>query len=396
MNSWPKAGEPLKVVHVVPGLSTGGAESFLLRLIQAHRGGDVLSAVVSLGRGGGMTALFKEGGIEVIELGLSSYAEWLRIPEALGRARGVLAKWQPGVIQGWMNHGNVGAIALRQMWCKQARLIWSIRQTLSDIRQEKPGTRAMIRLQSVLSGYPDAIVCNSSAGLADYVRLGLRRQRASIVPNGFDTEMLRPRPEVRGRARALMGIDDSAFVIGLVGRLHPMKDHETFFRAVEIAARSAEDLMAVCVGGGDDRYRKSLEKAITDLGIERICKLVGEQRDVHQLYAAFDVVCLTSACGEGFPNVIGEAMASGIPCVVTHVGECEQIVGNTGYVTPIREPPAVASAILQLRSIGGDARKELGVRARERIISNYGIRGVAERYLELYREVMQRSAKARV
>ena len=121
-----------------------------------------------------------------------------------------------------------------------------------------------------------------------------------------------------------MGIDDSAFVIGLVGRLHPMKDHETFFRAVEIAARSAEDLMAVCVGGGDDRYRKSLEKAITDLGIERICKLVGEQRDVHQLYAAFDVVCLTSACGEGFPNVIGEAMASGIPCVVTHVGECER------------------------------------------------------------------------
>jgi len=367
----------------------GGAENFLLKLVLALREERAAGFVISVAAGGGMARRFRDAGIELIELGLNGGADWWRLPRALHTIRAVVRRWRPDLIQGWMNHGNLAASFTRAIAAPTAQLVWGIRQTVYDIRSERFSTRVAIRLQSRISAGADAIVCNSHVGLEQHARLGFHEQRMKVIPNGFDSHKFLPRPDSRGLVRQSFGIAAGAFVVAMVARFHPMKDYRTFLEAVSLAVRDAPHLHALCIGRGVDAEGSGMHEWLTELGLSGHCTLLGERGDLDQLYHAVDVVCLTSVRGEGFPNVIGEAMSCSIPCIVTDVGDAARVVGTTGRVIEPRSPRAVADAILELLRMSLQARSELGARARERIVSEYSMSAVAGQYLATYASLVR-------
>lgn len=380
----------VRVVHVITGLGSGGAENFLLRLLLALPARRVAARVISLGSGGGMVHKFREAGIEPVELGLKGALWWWRLPEVLHSFRRAVSQWRPNLIQGWMNHGNVAGWFARAVAAPNAKLIWSIRQTVHETDLKSRSTHTAMRLQRWLSSRPDAIVCNSHLGLAHHVAMGFKNNRMLVIPNGFDAAQRSPGRGDRLAARQRVGLDADAFVVAMIARFHPVKDYGTFLAAIALAAREIPTLRALCIGRGVTAADSGLQRRVAELGIGDICTLVDERADLVTIYPGIDVACLTSLA-EAFPNVLGEAMACEIPCIATDVGDAAHLLGVTGRLVRPGVPQEVAAAMVELFRLGPERRGELGRRARERIANQYSMPVVAGRYLDLYESLLGRN-----
>jgi glycosyltransferase involved in cell wall biosynthesis len=167
-----------------------------------------------------------------------------------------------------------------------------------------------------------------------------------------------------------------------------MKDHTNFLHAAALLLKSYPDVHFVLVGREVHTENKVLKNLIQDLGISQHIHLLGERRDMNRLTAALDIACSASAYGEGFPNVIGEAMSCGVPCAVTDVGDSGWIVGNTGRVVPPRSPEALAHAWKELIVLGSEGREILGKAARARIIECFSLDSVVHQYESLYESAL--------
>jgi glycosyltransferase involved in cell wall biosynthesis len=198
------------------------------------------------------------------------------------------------------------------------------------------------------------------------------------IPNGIDTERFRPDHEGGLRFRGAAGLADTDKVVGLVGRLHPMKDHWTFLEAAALVARDEPQVRFVCMGSGPEEYRRRLQLFSERLGIASKVLWLNADPNMESVYNALDVVCSTSSCGEGFSNVLGEAMACGCRCIATDVGDSSFIVGDAGVVVPPRQPQALAAALrIQLMQQSGS--KPPKPEARERILRHFSVPLLASR-----------------
>ncbi len=383
----PRGSAPLRVLHVISGLGGGGAENFLLRLLLSMSD-TVDGRVVSLSNEGSLVGRFRGSGVEVTELGLSVPRRWVGLPTRAFRLAHQTRAWRPHVIQGWMNHGNLGAWMVRALTVPSAKLVWSIRQTIYDIGLERLGTRLAIRLQGKLSSIPDAIVCNSERGSEQHALLGFCSSRMLVIPNGFDLNRFMPRADSRDWARSVMGAGADELVVALIARYHPLKDHRTFLDAIAIASRKIPKLRAVCIGRGVNSGGGHVQSLVKELRLESMCTLLDERSDLELIYPGVDIVCSTSVY-EGFPNTLGEAMASGVPCIATDVGEAAQIVGGVGYIVPPKRPQDVAAAIMAFSRLDSGARAEISRRARARVGERYSMPAIAGRYKEMYQRVIE-------
>jgi glycosyltransferase involved in cell wall biosynthesis len=177
----------------------------------------------------------------------------------------------------------------------------------------------------------------------------------------------------------------------LMARFDPLKDHTTFLRAAAKLLASTSDTHFVLVGAGVDGDNPELTGVIDALGISASVHLLGERPDAAKITAAFDIATCSST-GEGFPNIIGEAMACGVPVVTTDVGDARLIVGDTGIVVAVSNPDALAKGWQSVLDRKGDGIAEMGERARARISELYDINGIAERYAAIYRGLTPQGA----
>jgi glycosyltransferase involved in cell wall biosynthesis len=245
-------------------------------------------------------------------------------------------------------------------------------------------TAKFIRLGARLSARPNKIIYNSQTSAGQHQNLGYRAEKRVIIPNGFDCQTLRPDDAACKAVRAELGVTDDTILIGLVARYHPMKDHAGFLHAAGMIARSHPHVRFVLAGTGVTSQQPELAEAIRQNGLQGRVILLGERSDIPRLNNAFDIACSASAWGEGFSNSIGEAMACGIPCVVTDVGDSAYIVAESGFVAPPREPEALANAMVQLINMGM-ARQQLAAKARRRIETEFNLPAIVQRYENLYR-----------
>jgi glycosyltransferase involved in cell wall biosynthesis len=167
-----------------------------------------------------------------------------------------------------------------------------------------------------------------------------------------------------------------------------MKDHPTFLRAFSHAVRREPRLRTVLVGSGLDARATELVSLIGELAIADKVYLGGERRDLPSLYSALDALCLSSAWGEGFPNVVGEAMSCALPCIATDVGDTAQILDGIGTIVAPRDVAGIATAIERLAAMPETERRLLGTRGRERVIERYSIDAVAAHYESIYETLM--------
>jgi glycosyltransferase involved in cell wall biosynthesis len=224
-----------------------------------------------------------------------------------------------------------------------------------------------------LSGFAGLIIVISDSGSDYHLANGYPCDRLVVVPNGIDTTLFEPDLSARQRKRTAWGIDKGVYLVGIVGRLDPMKDHETFLKAASKVLSKRNDVQFVCVGHGNKKYREDLQQYSKELGISENIRWEPGQVNVENVYNALDVLVSTSAFGEGFSNTIAEAMACGVRCVATDVGDAEKILINTGIVVPPGNSSAVAEGILEILDCEKREEEKLKKMAVDHIRKNYSI-----------------------
>jgi glycosyltransferase involved in cell wall biosynthesis len=383
----------MKRVHVVTGLDTGGAETMLLKLVtEWQQRGDAPDAVISLRTEGTMGAPLRAVGSRVQALGLLRAAALPRVAAALARAARDL---QPDLVQGWMYHGNLAAQLMAGAARRPTPCVWSIRQTLYDIALEKPGTARVIRAGAWLSPRAARIVYNSRVSAEQHEAAGFAASRRIVIPNGFDTQRFFPDPEGASALRLELALPGTARVVGMVARDHPMKNHAGVIRAV---ARLEDPLVYLLFAGrGVDPANEELCRTAGEAGLSGRIRLLGELAParLRAVFSACDLVCSGSLWGEGFPNVLGEAMACGVPCVATDVGDSAGVIGETGRIVPAGDEAALAAAVRSLLRLAPDERRALGARARARIETEFGMARIAGLFDDMYKSVVEEGHRPR-
>lgn len=366
----------MKVLHIITCLDTGGAEASLHKLIK-HSGDGALDHVVcSLNGKGSFGPRIEALGVPVFAFNGRPVGLTWAVPRLVSRIR-------PDIVQGWMYHGNLAATWPRSLRFTKAPVLWNIRQSLYDIRLEKRGTALVIRVEKSLSRVPCRIIYNSHISAEQHEAFGYSGTRKEIIPNGFDIELFRPDGIARHAIREEIGIGDDTPLVGLIARYHPMKDHTNFLNAARLIKAVRPQTMFVLVGR--DTARALSGGHAGDIG--ESVRVLGERSDMPAISAALDVAVLSSSHGEAFPNVIGEAMACAVPCVATDVGDARRIIGDTGQVVPARDAQALASAVLSL--LDRPDRRQVGERARQRIVSEFSVAATSAMYGNLYRQVLE-------
>jgi glycosyltransferase involved in cell wall biosynthesis len=379
----------IKVLHAITTVEIGGAERMLLRLLEAGARDQFEPSVLSLMDPAGAKVATLAAQMAALRVSLST----LGIPQGrpspvhLWHLCRIVRAATPDLLQGWMYHGNLAATIGSWSLPLRSPVLWNVRHSVHDLALEKPLSRLIIRLSARLSHLPEAIIYNSRVSAAQHARLGFAASRAVVIPNGFDGALFKPRPDAKARLREELGIELTRAVIGMVARNHPMKDPGNLVRAVALLQARGHPVHLVIVGSALDGANRELSTVVRECGLGAEVSLLGERTDIPDVVAAFDIAALPSAWGEGFPNVLGEAMASGVPCVATDVGDCSWVIGPHGIIVPPRDSEALANALGRLLDLGPDARHQLGLAGRARILQHFSMQEVVAQYETLHLRV---------
>jgi glycosyltransferase involved in cell wall biosynthesis len=364
-----------RILHLITGLDTGGAEQMLVRLVARLDPDRHQSVVVSMTGPGALAPALESAGIELFSLGMRR--GWPD-PRGLFRLAHILRRVRPEIVQTWLYHADLLGLLGRHAALVSCRLFWNIRCT------ETTDSSVIRRLLTWLSRVPELVIVNSRAGERFHKALGYRPRRWAHIPNGCDTTLFRFDAQGRRSLRAELGIGDEMVAIGLPARYHPMKDHDNFLAAAARLAAIRPEAMFILAGQGTDRRNMPLADAISRRGLGERIRLLGNRRDMVRLFSALDVATLSSAFGEGSPNVLVEAMSCGIPCVATDCGDAAELIGPNGWVVPPRDPEALAAAWNRLVELGQNGRQSLGTEARKRTAELYDLQSIAARYDAIY------------
>lgn len=377
----------MRVVHIITGLSTGGAETVLCRLLPGLRQAGFDGHVVSLTDAGSLGARIEAMGVPVRALRLRRSTP---DPVALLRLARLLRFLEPDLIQTWMYHADLlGGLA---SWLAGNRfVVWNLRQSSLDPRLIRRRTLLAARACARLSRWlPEHIVCGSQAAHRAHAGIGYAEDKMVVIPNGVDLAEFRPDADARSSVRRELAVPDDAPLVGMVARWDPQKDHHNFIQAAERLHRVIPQAHFLLCGDGISLENGRLKEWIDAAGIRDRAHLLGRRVDVPRLMASMDIASLSSLYGEGFPNVVAEAMACAAPCVVTDVGDSALIVGDTGRVVPSSDPQALARAWEALLRLERAARAELGEAARRRVEELYSLPMMVSRYRQLYEEILAR------
>ncbi len=374
---------PLRVLHVINSLGPAGAEMMLYKLVEATHADGIEHAVVSLTGDGAVGELLRGRGIPVAFLGMRS-----GVPDPRAAARLVLRirADRPDVVQSWMYHSDLLA-GIAAATAGRVPVVWGIRHGGVDPRGMKRLTYLTRAVCARLSGIlPVRIVCCAEAVMRSHAAAGYRADRMVVIPNGFDLDRFAPDPAARARVRAELAVPPGAPVVALVARFHPDKDHRTFLLATRTVADALPRAVFLLAGLDVTSANPVLAGWIDELRLGARVRLLGVRNDVSAVLSAVDLVVQSSRV-EGFPNVLGEAMACGIPVAATDCGDSGEIVGDAGRIVPIGSPTALAQVIIELLALPAERRAALGRAARQRVGERYHIRAVARRFEALWGEV---------
>lgn len=378
------AGKAVRVLHVISGLAVGGAEMALYRLVTNSHDARYAHAVVALTPDGALAPRIREAGVELVTFDFkSSPVSHFFALLALIRRK------QPDVVQTWLYHADmVGGLAARLAGIRN--VVWGVR-TCELTDGDARFTTVVRQLCAKLSHFvPKTIVCVAEAARNGHAHVGYDPARMVVIPNGFDMSRLIASDEQRERMRSDCGFDAGHVVIGNLGRFNASKDQHNFVRAAGLLAKQHGNVRFLMVGRNVDSQNPELGQLIEATGMADRFVLLGERADVPACLAAMDIFCLSSRA-EAFPNVVGEAMAMGLPSVVTDVGDAAMLVADTGLVVQKENPPALADGLARLVAMTEGERHAMGQRARQRIQSEFALERTRERFEAIYQRLAEES-----
>jgi len=369
------------LAHVITGLQTGGAELMLERLLE-HRDQSHFRQIVICLTGTGPTAERMRGhGIPVHCLNLRP---GLPSPIAIARIRTLLKRERATAVQTWLYHADLmGGLAARSAGLPVA---WGVHRSNLDPLYTRRSVILTARLCARLGRVvPSRIVCCAESTRMAHIEFGYPATKMIEIPNGFDLDAFRPDRAARQSVRAELGIPAHAITVGIIGRFVPLKNHRLFIAGAGLALRANPGLHFLMIGDGLTHDSPDLNAWIAATGHRERFHLLGRRTDTAQLLAALDLFALTSDT-EAFPLVLGEAMACGVPCIATDVGDAARIIGTTGRIIPPGHTDAFTTALVEMACATTD-RISLGQLARQRIADHYAMTSVVKRYEEMWLEL---------
>lgn len=369
---------PKQVVHIITGLESGGAESMLYKLTSYRDASKYQYTVISLTGEGIYGSRMRELGIHVISLHMGKKGMFKGLYQAQKILRDAF------VVQGWLYHGNLVALILT-MFYDVRKLIWGIRQTDISYEHNKKSTMHLARVLSYVSFIPDVILSNSMTGIESHVDVGYNKKKFKQIKNGFEVSNYALNEKMNQELRKAYHLENT-LILGHVARFDAQKDQDTLFKALKIVkSKFNKPWKLVCLGIGMTEDNQDLIAMLKENELLDDVILLGVKQNISDFMSLFDLFVLSSL-GEGFPNVIGEAMSAETPCVATNVGECKEIIGDTGLVVEPKNPLILADALLKLMLLSHKERLDLGILARRRILETYDMMKVVKDYESYYEE----------
>jgi len=363
----------MKIAHLITGLGLGGAERQLKALITDPEKFSLEHVVISLKDEGviGKQIVGQPGVyLHCLNLHKSIVGFW--------QLYKILRREKPDVLQTWLYHADFLGLIVGKL-ARVPRIVWNIRCSNMDLSRYSRRTAVIVKILKFLSRFPDAIVTNSKAGKTFHTNLGYAPNRWVLIPNGIDTNFFQPNRSAGMELRRSLGIPEKALVVGMLSRVDPMKDHLTFLKAMEALSRTHDNLYCIVAG-------KGTKSASWPVVPPRLLRL-GIWKNVPEFLNSLDIFVLSSAFGEGFPNVVGEAMAFEIYTISTDVGGAADLVKTSAQIIPPRNVAQLSLALESLLALSSRERKAIGQESRKRVISSYSLSTMRQRYVSFYKSL---------
>ena len=372
----------MRILHIITTLALGGAQSVLFQLLEGWEDSDDRQMVISLMGRAQLSARIEALNIPVEHIRLLPGK--LQPIKFLKLIR-IIRSYEPDVVQTWLYHSDLlGSIATRL--AGRIPVVWGVHHSTTDKQSVSQSTWGVVRILSHLSAHvPSKIVCCSQAAFREHVALGYPKEKMAVIPNGIDINRFKPNISARILLRKELALSNNTKLIGMFARYHPQKDHLTFLQAAGILVRLNPNVHYVLAGEGVDISNNDMRTQISEQGLEDNIHLLGSRHDMPLLAAGIDIATLSSSYGEALPQVIGEAMACGIPCVATNIGDTEVLVGKGGIIVQPKDPQALVDAWQSILELSDEQYRRLSNLARERIVELYNSRDMIREYESVYR-----------
>lgn len=378
----------MKILFLTRSLAVGGAERQLIELSAAlHRRGHNVSVAVFYSRQPLETEL-EGAGVPLHDLG--KRGRW-DIAGFLARLGGLLRAERPDILHSYLSVPNILS-ALSMPCVPSTAVVWGVRASNIQGKHYDWLTRLTERSGALLARFPDRIIVNSQTGFTYHVQLGYPARKMRVIQNGIDTERFIRNPRRGSALRARWGVSTNDILIGLVARLDPMKGHRIFLEAASRIAAIRADVRFVCVGSGSPELTAEIRRHADGLGLADRIIWQETMPDPVPVYSALDGLCSASTFGEGFSNVIAEAMACEVPCVGTDVGDSAHIVHCRRYVARRGNAASLYTAMIALLE---DIDRGLVDRTalRHRIVTEFSVDRLVTRTESVLSEALADRAK---
>ena len=368
----------IKVLHIITGLGAGGAQNCLLQLIKHNHNKDIINGVISLGRGNlynqevsKITDYFK---VIPINKNFSSIINFLKINQEINN-------FNPDIVQSWLYHADLLTTLSIFLSRRKTKLIWNIRCSDMMGRYDKGINKLLLKTLSGLSFKPDVIISNSQAGIDEHIKKGYKNDRMVKVSNGINTNTFKLTHSKRKQIRDVLGIPNNILLAGNIGRYDIVKGHKIIIKALS----KSKDIWCLFVGEGITKAVE-IQKLIKQYNLKNRVILLEQRNDIHEILSSLDIY-ISSSFSEGFPTAVAEAMSCQVPIISTKAGDSFEIVKECGLFFKTGSSDDLFEKINRIKSMNLDEKEILVQAARKRIIDDFSIEKMVDKYHIIYRKL---------
>ena len=372
----------MKIIHVINSLEIGGAEMMLLKLLNSGIYSNDEILILVLTKNTVLTEKIRKLGFNVEHFNFSKNFYIFR--EAIKFYKRIKI-FSPDIVQSWLYQANL--ISGLSCFFLKIKNIWSIRQTSLDSKHNKISTLICAKFCAFLSKkIPYYIIYNSKSSKKNHVDFGYYDKKSFIIYNGFD--LLEYKKYKQKKISLSYNINFKHPIIGFIARFDVQKNHVGFFEIAEKVVKIIPNTNFILAGRNVDEDNEILVKIREEKKLKQNIFFLGERRDIPELLNMLDLLILPSK-SEGFPNVIGEAMACELPCIASDVGAVKEIIGDTGKVVKSDDIKKFADEIINFLNLSKRERLKIGKNARNRIKNNFDIRNISEEFKILIKRAVK-------